>query len=274
MKKLFNPDNLKLLEALSFTPTLYAFDFDGTLSEIVRNPQDATIKNSTDLLLKELAQHAPVAVISGRSISDLKTRLKFVPPHIIGNHGLEGLGTRPDALEIAHKTCVEWRKYLESHLSKEEFNAGLEIEDKSFSLAVHYRKCPSKKKAKLDILNIVANLDPKPRIILGKCVVNLLPPGAPHKGVALVELMLQTGIKSAFYIGDDDTDEDVFSLPNARILTVRVGKKNSSQSQFYIHEQNEIDRVLKTILRFYDSPKSKSGADQVVERKDALHGRA
>jgi len=272
MKKLYSPDNLKLLEALSFTPTLYAFDFDGTLSKIVRNPQDATIKTSTDALLRELASHAPVAVISGRSIADLKTHLKFIPPHIIGNHGLEGLRTRPDALDLAHKICIEWKQHLESHLSKEDFNSGVEIEDKSFSLAVHYRKCASKKKAKIDILNVAANLDPKPRIILGKCVVNFLPPGAPHKGVALVELMLQTGIKSAFYIGDDDTDEDVFSLPNARIFSVRVGKKGTSQAQFYIHEQNEIDRLLKTILRFYKSPKEK--LESVVERKDVLHGRA
>lgn len=272
MKKLFSPDNLKLLEALSFTPTLYAFDFDGTLSKIVSNLQDATIRSSTDLLLKKLAEHAPVAIISGRSIADLRTRLKFTPPHLIGNHGLEGLGTRPDALKLAHKICADWKQYLENHLPKEDLRSGLEIEDKSFSIAVHYRKCTAKKKAKIDILNVVANLDPKPRIILGKCVVNLLPPGAPHKGVALVELMFQTEIKSAFYIGDDDTDEDVFSLPNARILTVRVGRKKTSQSQFYIHEQGEINRVLKTILRFYDPPKAKSEA--AVERKRTINGRS
>ncbi len=272
MKKIFISDNLKLLEALSFTQTLYAFDFDGTLSKIVRNPQDATIKSSIDLLLRELSKHAPVAIISGRSIADLKTHLKFIPPHIIGNHGLEGLGTRPDALDLAHKICKDWKKYLESHLPKNELAAGMEIEDKSFSIAIHYRKCASKKKAKIDVLNVVANLDPKPRIILGKCVVNLLPPGAPHKGVALVELMFQTGIKSAFYIGDDDTDEDVFSLPNARILSVRVGNKATSQAQFYIPEQKDVERLLKTILRFYDSPKTKS--EPVVERKDSLHGRA
>lgn len=272
MKKLFVADNLKLLEALSFTPTLYAFDFDGTLSKIVRNPQDATIKPSIDRLLKELAMHAPVAIISGRSIDDLKNHLKFIPPHIIGNHGLEGLGTRPDALEVAHKICENWKKYLEAHLPKNELVAGMEIEDKSFSIAIHYRKCASKKKAKIDVLNVVANLDPKPRIILGKCVVNLLPPGAPHKGVALVELMFQTGIKSAFYIGDDDTDEDVFSLPNARILSVRVGKKSTSQAQFYIHEQKDVERLLQTILRFYGSTKSQP--THVVGRKASFYGRA
>ena len=270
MKKLFAPDSLRILESLSFTQTLYAFDFDGTLSKIVRNPQDATIRASTDLFLKELSNHAPVAIISGRSVADLKTHLKFKPPHLIGNHGLEGLGTRPDALEMAHKICAEWKKHLEGHLPVEHLKSGLEIEDKSYSIAVHYRKCAAKKKAKLDILKLAANLDPKPRIILGKCVVNLLPPGAPHKGVALIELMLQTGIKSAFYIGDDYTDEDVFSLPNARILTVRVGKKATSQAQYFIQTQSEIDRTFKTILRFYAS--TLSHPDRHVERKVAVYG--
>lgn len=267
MKKLFTPDNLKILEALSFTQTLYAFDFDGTLSKIVKDPHDAVINAGIDLLLRELSSHAPVAIVSGRSIADLKNHLKFVPPYLIGNHGLEGLGTRPDALETAHKTCAIWKKYLEKHIPAKDLKSGIEIEDKSYSIAIHYRKCAAKKKAKLDILTAVANLDPRPRIILGKCVVNILPPGAPHKGVALVELMLLAGVKSAFYMGDDDTDEDVFSLPNARILTVRVGQKLSSQAQYFVQSQSEVSRVLKTILRFYQRSLHKT------ETKVSLHDR-
>ncbi len=251
MKKLFNSDNLKILESLSFTKTLYAFDFDGTLSKIVTEPGKATISMTTNLLLEELSTHAPVAVISGRSIADLKKHLKFVPKHVIGNHGLEGLGTRPDVLETAHKICATWQTTIKKHLPAEHLKSGVEIEDKKFSLAIHYRKSIAKKNAKLAILKIASNLDPRPRMILGKCVVNLLPPGAPHKGVALVELMLQNGIKSAFYIGDDDTDEDVFSLPNARIFTVRVGNKRTSQAQYYIQKQSEINKVFKTILHFF-----------------------
>ena len=159
---------------------------------------------------------------------------------------------------MSQKVCGEWKQTLLAELPKDLLKAGVEIEDKTYSIAVHYRKCSTKKIAKLAIVNAATGLDPQPRIILGKCVVNLLPPGAPHKGVALVELMLQRGMKTAFYIGDDDTDEDVFSLPNARILTVRVGKKLTSQAQYFIQKQPEIDRVLKTILRFYPERKDTS----------------
>lgn len=268
MKKLFTANAIKLLESLSFTPTLYAFDFDGTLSRIVQDPSAAVISKGMDLLLQELSTYAPVAIVSGRSIEDLKNHLKFVPPYLIGNHGLEGLGTRPGSLEVANQTCRGWNQYLKKNLPRQFEKMGIEIEDKTYSIALHYRKSQAKKKARMDILEVVSSLDPRPRIIMGKCVVNILPTGAPHKGVALVELMLQAGIKSAFYIGDDDTDEDVFSLPNARIMTVRVGKKSSSQAQFYIQNQSEVGRLLRTILRFYKP------STAIAEKRESLHGHA
>lgn len=251
MKKLLTPGGIKILESLSFTPTLYAFDFDGTLSKIVRDPSAASIRSATDKLLRELASHAEVAVISGRSIQDLKKHLKFTPRYLIGNHGLEGLGTQTNALEKARAACATWKR----HLLDFEFDPAVEIEDKAYSLAIHYRKCSGKKKAKASILAATSQLSPAPRIILGKCVVNIVPPGAPHKGTALEELMRQTGITSAFYIGDDDTDEDIFSLPNARILSVRVGNKLNSEAQYYLQVQSDIDKMLRTIVGFYRETK-------------------
>lgn len=59
-----------ILESLSFTKTLYAFDFDGTLSRIVRVPSEATVSDVTNRLLIQLSELVPVAIISGRSIDD------------------------------------------------------------------------------------------------------------------------------------------------------------------------------------------------------------
>jgi trehalose-6-phosphatase len=72
-------------------------------------------------------------------------------------------------------------------------------------------------------------MEPAPRIVLGKSVINLIPAGAPHKGVALLELMVHLKIQCALYIGDDDTDEDVFrSLTNE--LFQFVSDKNDLQT--------------------------------------------
>ena len=258
MKPLFAAGNLKLLESLSFTKTLFAFDFDGTLSKIVPVPSEATIAPRTSALLQQLSELVPMALISGRSVQDLKSRLSFSPSFLVGNHGLEGLGTRTETLENAQRICASWKTELQQRFHHPEMHAGMEIEDKLYSLALHYRNCRSKKEAKLQILEAVANLNPPPRIILGKSVVNVLPPGAPHKGAAIMELMLQTQVRSAFYIGDDDTDEDVFSLPDSRIFTVRVGRKQSSQARYYIRDRSEIDRLLRTLIRFHQPSREKA----------------
>jgi trehalose 6-phosphate phosphatase len=251
MKPLFTPTGLKLLESLSFTRTLFAFDFDGTLSRIVRDPAAAKLSSKTTSLLARLSELAPVALISGRSLQDLRGRVRVKPTYLVGNHGLEGLESREPALSEATLACVSWKGKLERTLLSQRAWPGLEIEDKRYSLALHYRRCRSKKGAKRAILESVSSLSPSPRIILGKCVVNILPPGAPHKGMAMLELMLASGIQSGFYVGDDDTDEDVFALPESRILTVRVGQKRSSQAQYFIRDQSEINRLLAQLIRFH-----------------------
>ena len=73
MIPLFNKDGLVVLESLSFTNTLYAFDFDGTLAKIVREPSSAKMNSETHNLMAQLSKLVPVAIISGRSVQDLKT---------------------------------------------------------------------------------------------------------------------------------------------------------------------------------------------------------
>ena len=109
-----------------------------------------------------------------------------------------------------------------------------------------------KKLSKEKIIAAIESLTSGPRIIPGKFVFNLLPRQAPHKGMAVMELLNKTNTKYVFYIGDDDTDEDVFSLPSKNIFTVRVGKKKNSSARFYIERQSEINKLLRLIIGFYN----------------------
>ena len=237
MKLLLTPANQKVLKTLDFSKTLFAFDFDGTLSKISPQFDTPKLSKKTSALLQKLSSLAPVAIISGRSVADLKSRLSFEPQFLIGNHGLEGLHSNLSFLKHAQQTCAQWAKTIRATLKSKK---GYEVEDKTYSLAVHYRHAPEKLVAKLALLEIVSRLDPNPRVVMGKSVINLLPPGAPHKGVALVELMAQSNVKHAFYIGDDDTDEDVFGLPDERIFSARVGFKKTSRAQFLIFRLSSI----------------------------------
>lgn len=250
MRYLLTPSGKKILESLSFTQTLYAFDFDGTLAPIVATPNQAKPLATTCSLIKAIATKLPVAIISGRSVADLRKRLGISIPHLIGNHGIEGLSLKNKPNHRAQIVCQEWRDELAKSRS---LRPPVFVEDKVFTLAIHYRNAPNKKDLRRTLFEEIEHLDPPPRVILGKCVMNLIPPGAPHKGIALLQLMMQLQVKCAFYVGDDDTDEDVFSLPDARVVTVRVGNRKSSQAQFFLKRQSEINQLLKQILKFSEA---------------------
>lgn len=252
MIPLFSKNSLILLESLSFTNTLYAFDFDGTLAKIVTKPSDAFMTKTTEKLLKELSALAPVAVISGRSIEDLKKRISFKPQFLIGNHGLEGLGKNDSTLSEAQTICAQWSNALE----QQKFESGVEIEDKTYSIALHYRQSRNKALAKKQLQLAIESIRPIPRVIVGKSVYNLLPPGARHKGAAMLDLIQKSHARHAFYIGDDDTDEDIFSVPykDGQIMAVRVGQRKSSHAKFYIERQSEINRLLTILIEFHRPP--------------------
>lgn len=248
MKYLFEEEGLRMLDAFCYADSLFSFDFDGTLAPIVPNPDDARVSPKTDDYMRSLYENTPIVVISGRSRPDLMKRLPFNVDFAIGNHGLEGLPSSTGSLEIAADMTRQWYEKLKPTLQKIQ---GVVIENKSFSLAIHYRQATDKRKIKLKLLELASSLVPAPRILLGKYVVNLVASGAPHKGVALLELMLRTGKRAAVYVGDDENDEDVFRLGEESLLTIRVGEDENSAALYYLKNQAEIDRMLRHCLDTY-----------------------
>jgi trehalose 6-phosphate phosphatase len=249
MKYFLTEKNRQLLEAFAFTKALYAFDFDGTLAKIVPNPDDAYMNQRTEKLLLELAKRAPVAVISGRGVQDLRKRIPKKIEILVGNHGLEGIQSKASSLKSAQEKVLEWKRRL-LQMTTSGF-IGVEIEDKTYSLSLHYRRSRKKKETRKELLQLIETFKTVPRIVHGKSVLNLIPPGAPHKGMAVASLLSYTKSSKALYVGDDETDEDVFSLNDSRILGVHVGKKNSSQAPYYLEEQSEINEVLKLLLSLH-----------------------
>ena len=135
----------------------------------------------------------------------------------MGNHGLEP-GPHMGAFE--HQ-MAEVRPVLEQMLVEHQ---GVDVEDKRFSLAIHYRRSRKKRLARKAIHDAVTHAPHPMRIIPGKLVVNVLPVNAPHKGDALLQLRSEAGTDTAIYVGDDATDEDVFELDQpGRLLSIRVG---------------------------------------------------
>ena len=122
--------------------------------------------------------------------------------------------------------------------------AGLVIEDKGVSLAIHYRQARARATVRRLVLALVADLRGT-RIVEGKMVVNVLPAGAPDKGTALLALCKRLRCQSAIYVGNDDNDEDVFALAGqVRLLGFRVGRSRRSQATTFVPNQAAVDRLL------------------------------
>ena len=242
MKNILSQANREVLEQFVWSNVLLAFDYDGTLAPIVTDPERATMRQATRELLGELTQHYPVIVISGRAQPDALARLRGVGVHeVVGNHGME-----PWHASGRHSAEVQrWRPVLEACIAS---LRGVTIEDKTFSVAIHYRQSREKKKARAEILKAAAALGDV-RVIGGKQVVNILPKDAPHKGIALERERERLHCDTAIYVGDDETDEDVFSLDQpGRLLTVRVGAKRTSAASYCIPDQLAMDELLRALL--------------------------
>lgn len=242
MKDILGKRNRSVLEKFTGSNVLVGLDFDGTLAPIVADPDHARIRAETLSLLRELSVLYPCVVLSGRARPDLVDRLQGVPVRaVIGNHGAEHLETSRKLSEEVDR----WRPVLKERLST---LSGVTIEDKSFSVSIHYRRAREKERARAAILQAAAALGDV-RIIGGLEVVNILPPGSPHKGTALVAERDRLSCDRAIYVGDDDTDEDVFALDEpARLLGIRVGPSSESAARYSIASQAEIDELLRILL--------------------------
>lgn len=247
MKYLFSAAGRAALHAFVTQATLFAFDLDGTLAPIVDDPADITIPDKVRHALIQLDGMAPVAVITGRSRADALAHLGFTPRFLVGNHGAEGLpGQEGQDWRFLDQVAV-WDQQLTELLSPE-IRSSILFENKGETLSLHYRHaaCPDDVHAAL--LAAIALLVPAPRRVGGKFVENLIPQGAPHKGDALLCIMKQLECRRAVFVGDDETDEDVFRLADDSIFGIRIGKDNESAAGSYLLSQSEIVPLLDEII--------------------------
>ena len=256
MKSILAGSQREVLEELSRSNVLLCFDYDGTLTPIVKDPSRAVLSKGMRKTLRELAQLYPCIVLSGRSVADVERKLEGIELRgIIGNHGLEPWG----ASAKVSRAVRGWKRRLEAQLGA---LPGVRIEDKLYSLSIHFRAARRKKRTKAAIERALAELDGV-RLVGGKQVFNVLPEGAPHKGLALERERRRLGCDKAFFIGDDETDEDVFDMGRpGRLVTVRVGKSRDSRATYCVRSQAEVEKLLERFVRLRSArarPRRKSG---------------
>lgn len=266
-KRLLDPEGLAALAAALARRPLIAFDFDGTLAPLVDHPDDARVPPALEPRLVRLTELADVAIISGRALADLKTRLTFEPLHAVGNHGAEGGPIDAgQAAALAAETDLllnAMRTHLATHQAAFH-ESGVVVEDKGRSLAIHYRRAPDASRARAAIDTALRDHDARLEVYGGHDVVNIVNAGAPDKGRALLAMVERGGYGSAIFVGDDVNDESVFSRALPGWVTVRIGEAPASQARWRLASVAEmpafVEQMIERLERSADQSQAQAQA--------------
>ncbi len=222
----------KIVSGLGAEPALF-LDYDGTLTGIVADPAQATIDAGARELLRRLAARVPLAIVSGRGLSDVRDMVGVDGLTYGGSHGFEI--DRPGGRHFEHEGAVAVLSDLDAAQRELEAGAvglaGVRVERKRFAIAVHTRLATGddvRQKAG-ELTTHVAAQHPTLTETGGKEIHELRPNVDWDKGAALAYLLeLMPGSPTPLYVGDDLTDEDAFL--RARIIGgigIRVGEVGS-----------------------------------------------
>jgi trehalose 6-phosphate phosphatase len=209
--------------------TAVLLDIDGTLIDLAPTPREAWVppglaKTLNGLIVKT---GGALALVSGRSLNDID--LIFAPEQYpaIGGHGAEmRLSRDGEASSITPPLDKELKRRLAAIAR---LSPGILLEDKGYSLALHYRLAPHAERAIFEAISLIrADLPDAPvEVLPGKCVFEIKHVGFT-KATGVRELMTRAPFagRRPLFIGDDVTDESVFAImPEFDGLAFSVGAR-------------------------------------------------
>ena len=226
------PDSVPVPASLvpHLSQTAILLDIDGTLLDFAPTPREVWVPPGLSETLNGLLERTSgaLALVSGRSLNDID--LIFAPKQYpaIGGHGAEmRLSTDSEAV-AAHAPPMD--KELKLRLAAiAKLSPGILLEDKGYSLALHYRLAPHAEKAIYEAVSLIrADLPNAPiEVLPGKAVCEIKHSGFT-KATGVKELMTHEPFKGRrpLFIGDDVTDETVFAImPDMNGLAFSVGRR-------------------------------------------------
>jgi trehalose 6-phosphate phosphatase len=238
---------LAALAALMRERALFAFDFDGTLAGIRARPEEVRVAAALSTRLATLARARPVAIVTGRRIGDVRARLGFEPAYIVGNHGAED-DADPAGAERVAMVLEPLRDALAAR-GRQLADAGVQVEDKRQSIALHFRNAADRGLARALIEDVLDARGPDVEVFGGKLVFNAIAAGAPDKAHAVRALLARSGATTAFFAGDDINDEPVFEAAEPGWVTVRVGREHRpSRARFYLESPRAMPAAIDRLL--------------------------
>lgn len=244
-----------IINNLSFDKNYCLFlDIDGTLAPFQINPEHSFIPQTTLEVIKKITKlNIPIIAVTGRDVDTASKLLHPIEVPIAGLHGLDiyfdsGNYIRPDL------SSINFKKLKQDILKNCDKHPELLIEDKGYSIALHYRKNPNLENNAINIMQQINLNYPHLKINRGKFVVELIPNQA-DKGRAIETILNHLNLPSVLpiFIGDDLTDESGFTYINQQAgLSIKVGP-GETQAKYRL---KDIDNVADFLLLFQNRIKN------------------
>jgi len=236
-----------LVPQLSETAIL--LDIDGTLLDLAATPREVWVPPGLAETLNTLLTRTSgaLALVSGRSLNDID--LIFAPEMYpaVGGHGAEMRLAIEGEADAARAPPMD--KELKRRLAAiAKLSPGILLEDKGYSLALHYRLAPQAERAIYEAVSLIrAELpDAAIEVLPGKCVCEIKHAGFT-KASGVRELMTHAPFRGRrpLFIGDDVTDETVFAImPDYNGLSFSVGRRPLG-----VHGQFDAPNDVREFLR-------------------------
>jgi trehalose 6-phosphate phosphatase len=205
-------------------------DIDGTLLDLAPTPREVWVPPGLATTLNRLLDRTAgaLALVSGRSLNDID--LIFAPDQFpaVGGHGAE-MRICGDSEAVATYAAPMDKELKRRLAAIAKLSPGILLEDKGYSLALHYRLAPHAEKAIYAAVSLIrADLPNAPiEVMPGKCVCEIKHSGF-NKASGVRELMSHEPFKGRrpIFIGDDVTDESVFAImPELGGVAFSVGRR-------------------------------------------------
>jgi trehalose 6-phosphate phosphatase len=204
-------------------------DVDGTILDFAPTPREVFVSHDLRDTLARLwdRTRGALAFVSGRPVSELDLIFSPLQLPAIGGHGAE-LRIIPGAAPEAPRLPALDPGIKRQFAAIAEAGPGIVLEDKGYSLALHYRLAPEKEPVvRAAAARVCASLKAAPiELLPGKFVVEIKQTGFT-KATAVRELMTYKPFseRRPIFIGDDVTDLGVFEvLPDFHGIGISVGR--------------------------------------------------
>ncbi|XP_037902817.1 probable trehalose-phosphate phosphatase 2 isoform X2 [Hermetia illucens] len=238
-------------------------DYDGTLAAIADHPDFTKMSEETESTLRRLTKNPNifVAVISGRGLGDIKSKVRLENITYGGNHGYEiqnADGSRSD-FQLPQEVKDNYSKMV-AEMTKRFSIEGAWVEDKKVSLTFHYRDAAANITPEL-LRNVTKTIESYGfRANQAISAIEAKPPINWNKGEAALLLLRKNfgedwkhAIKT-IAVGDDTTDEDLMKICKGVGKSFRVSTDGEIQTnaEFRLPSTKEVTLLLKWIEEQYN----------------------